>query len=121
MRARLLPEDPTTVGTDPDYRFTLANERTLLAWIRTSLALTAGGLGAVVALKDLTGAHALGLVALSLALITAIVAPWRWARNEQAMRLGEPLPKSAVPQVMALATALLAVAAAVMLIADATG
>ena len=27
----------------PDYRFTLANERTLLAWLRTGLALVAGG------------------------------------------------------------------------------
>ena len=119
MRARLFPENPSTVGTDPDYRFTLANERTLLAWIRTSLALTAGGLGAVVALKELAGAHAIGLVALSLALVTAIVAPWRWARNERAMRLGEPLPTSKVPQLMAIATALLAVGAAVVLIVDA--
>ena len=31
------------VGTEPDPRFTLANERTFLAWIRTALALTAGG------------------------------------------------------------------------------
>ena len=30
-------------GDDPDYRFTLANERTFLAWIRTALALLAGG------------------------------------------------------------------------------
>lgn len=26
-------------GRDPDYRFSLANERTFLAWIRTALAL----------------------------------------------------------------------------------
>ena len=31
------------VGTEPDARFSLANERTFLAWIRTSLALLAGG------------------------------------------------------------------------------
>ena len=31
-------------GTTPDYRFSLANERTFLAWIRTSLALIAGAL-----------------------------------------------------------------------------
>ena len=31
-------------GTEPDPRFTLANERTFLAWIRTSLAMVAGGI-----------------------------------------------------------------------------
>ncbi|WP_283215114.1 DUF202 domain-containing protein [Pseudofrankia sp. DC12] len=36
-----------TVGTDPDYRFSLANERTFLAWIRTALALLAGGIAVV--------------------------------------------------------------------------
>jgi hypothetical protein len=29
-------------GTDPDPRFTLANERTFLAWVRTALAVVAG-------------------------------------------------------------------------------
>lgn len=32
------------VGKEPDYRFSLANERTFLAWIRTALALLAGGM-----------------------------------------------------------------------------
>ena len=35
---------------DPDYRFTLANERTFLSWLRTALALIAGGLAAAKAL-----------------------------------------------------------------------
>ena len=30
-------------GEEPDYRFSLANERTFLAWIRTALAVLAGG------------------------------------------------------------------------------
>lgn len=34
----------TREGKEPDYRFTLANERTFLAWVRTGLALLAGGL-----------------------------------------------------------------------------
>ena len=33
----------TSDGVEPDYRFTLANERTFLAWIRTALGLLAGG------------------------------------------------------------------------------
>jgi putative membrane protein len=32
-------------GSEPDPRFSLANERTFLAWIRTALALLAGGVG----------------------------------------------------------------------------
>ena len=31
-------------GTEPDVRFSLANERTFLAWTRTALALIAGAL-----------------------------------------------------------------------------
>lgn len=30
-------------GEDPDYRFSLANERTFLAWMRTALAILAAG------------------------------------------------------------------------------
>ena len=41
----------TDVGTDPDPRFTLANERTFLAWNRTALALIAGGLAVAQFLK----------------------------------------------------------------------
>ncbi|MGB6454192.1 MAG: DUF202 domain-containing protein, partial [Streptosporangiaceae bacterium] len=33
--------------TEPDARFTLANQRTFLAWSRTALALVAAGLGIV--------------------------------------------------------------------------
>lgn len=33
------------LGEAPDYRFSLANERTFLAWIRTSLGFLAGGVG----------------------------------------------------------------------------
>ena len=36
------------VGDDPDPRFSLANERTFLAWIRTGLAFVTAGLGRAV-------------------------------------------------------------------------
>src|SRR5690625_7225376 len=40
-------------GQDPDPRFTLANERTFLAWIRTSLALLAGGIAVEAFTQDI--------------------------------------------------------------------
>ena len=43
MRAERWPRWVYGGGTEPDARFTFANERTFLAWIRTALALLAGG------------------------------------------------------------------------------
>jgi putative membrane protein len=115
---RLFPDDPRTVGEEPDYRFTLANERTFLAWIRTALALAAGGLGAIHLIPDETGSSALGIALLALAVVTASTAYRRWALNETSMRLGEPLPPSRLPQVIAIATALVAMGAVVFFVID---
>lgn len=115
---RLFPEDPRTVGEEPDYRFTLANERTFLAWIRTALALAAGGLGAIHLIPDETGSSALGIALLALSVVTAATAYRRWALNETSMRLGEPLPPSRLPQVIAVATALVALGAVIFFVID---
>lgn len=116
----LLPPDPRLVGTEPDYRFTLANERTFLAWVRTALALAAGGLGAVALLPDVTGSEPLGLGLLVLSFVMAASAYRRWARNEQAMRLGVPLASSRLPMLMAIGTALFVVVGAVLLVLSPT-
>ncbi|WP_380176496.1 YidH family protein [Kineococcus sp. DHX-1] len=88
-------------GEEPDPRFSLANERTFLAWIRTALALLAGG----VALEGLNLALqpelrlAASVLLVVLGTLTAGQA-WRgWARDERAMRRGEPLasPTLAAP------------------------
>jgi putative membrane protein len=113
-----LPGDPTEVGEDPDYRFTLANERTFLAWIRTALALAAGGLAAIAILEDFTGGEALGIVLLVLAFLTAATAYRRWALNERAMRLDEPLPSSRLPLYMAVGVAIVALVAGVLFVID---
>ena len=110
--------DPTDVGEDPDYRFTLANERTFLAWIRTALALAAGGLAAVAILEDFTGGEALGLVLLVLAFLTAATAYRRWALNERAIRLDQPLPPSRLPLYMAIGVAVVALLAGVLFVID---
>jgi putative membrane protein len=118
LLTRLVPPDPRRDGDEPDYRFTLANERTFLAWIRTSLALAAGGLAAVSLLEDFAGGEALGIGLLVLSFLTAATAYRRWALNERSMRLNEPLPASRLPMLMAIGTALVAVAASVMLVVD---
>jgi putative membrane protein len=112
------PGDPRSAGTDPDYRFSLANERTFLSWIRTSLALVAGGLGAIVLLEDVAGAEVLGIVVLVLAFVTAATAYRRWAANELAMRLDQPLPPSRLPAVVTAFVALIGVIAVVLLLVD---
>lgn len=112
------PTDPRTVGSDPDYRFTLANERTFLAWLRTALALAAGGLAAIHLLPDAFGSEALGLALLALGFVTAATSFRRWYRSEVAMRLGEPLPPSRLPQLVAYAVAVFAVAAAVLFVVE---
>src|ERR1700731_987022 len=55
----------TVAECEPDYRFTLANERTFLAWQRTALGLLAAAVAVVQLVPELTipGArHALGLL-----------------------------------------------------------
>ena len=110
---RRVLSDPRDVGEHPDYRFTLANERTFLAWIRTALALAAGGLGIVAFIDDLYGKEFLGLMLLGLSFVTSASSYRRWARAERSMRLDEPLPASRFPLVIAIGTAGIGIAAAV--------
>jgi inner membrane protein YidH len=88
---------------EPDYRFTLANERTYLAYLRTSLACYAGGLSAAQFL-NLGGARwpgrVIGIVLVSAGIVTTVGAFRRWQVNLSAMRLGAPLPVTRIPLVL---------------------
>ncbi|WP_083751066.1 YidH family protein [Kribbella sp. ALI-6-A] len=87
-------------GEEPDYRFTLANERTYLAYLRTSLACYAGGLSAVQFLdlgRDRWPARILGIVLVGVGLITTAGAFRRWQANLTAMRRGDRLPVTRLP------------------------
>ena len=108
--------DPRRVGSEPDYRFTLANERTYLAWIRTALALAAGGLGTITVIDTFYGQELMGLLLLGLSFITAATSYRRWSANERLIRLVRPLPPSILPQVLTIGTALVAIAASVLVI-----
>src|SRR5688500_9652711 len=79
----------------PDYRFTLANERTLLAWLRTALALIAGGVTVAAYAPDLGvpwGSSAVALTLVTIGLITALAGHRRWRANDEAIRSDAPLP-----------------------------
>lgn len=98
-------------GQEPDYRFSFANERTFLAWIRTALALLAAGVAVdTVELSSLAGVQkpvAVHLVALGLA---CSAASWlRWARSERAMREKRPLPSSGLTLLLGLGLLVVAV------------
>ncbi|RWZ67757.1 DUF202 domain-containing protein [Labedella populi] len=93
---RRFPKSVYRHGAEPDARFSLANERTFLAWIRTSLALLAGG----VALETLGLGLQPGfrLAASVLLIVAGILTPiqaWLgWTRSERALRLDTPLPSA---------------------------
>jgi putative membrane protein len=78
-------------GQEPDARFTLANERTFLAWIRTALGLVAAGV-AVKALLDGGLARLAATVLVALGALVPTYAFLRWAVSERALRSGRPLP-----------------------------
>ena len=97
----------TGVGTsrpagdeEPDYRFTLANERTFLAWIRTALALIAGGIAVVqfVPSFGIPGVrHGLSVALTAGGGVLAALAVRRWQRVQAAMRRDEELPPPHIP------------------------
>lgn len=95
--------DWRTEGNEPDYRFTLANERTFLAWTRTGLALVVGavvldqfgdGIAAhwVVVLAGLLLCVAAGFILLS--------GYTRWRRTQRAMRIAAPLPPTRIFEII---------------------
>lgn len=93
-------------GEEPDYRFSLANERTFLGWLRTALALMAGAIAVSQLVPEMGLAG--GRTVLGAALATAgtalpAVAYRRWARYQRAMRHGQPLPPSPMLLVVAAA------------------
>lgn len=105
---RRWPQRVYGVGSEPDPRFTLANERTFLAWIRTSLALLAGGI-ALEALAEQVGGGvartALALLLLAAGTVGSVLAFGRWMATERALRTQRPLPPLRMAPVLGLGIA----------------
>lgn len=106
--------------TEPDARFTMANERTFLAWSRTALALVVAGLGVVQLLPPFPqvpfGRHLIGVPLIILGGCVALIAYVEMTRNQRALRRGEPLPRSVLPQVLSITVTVVAVASLVVVL-----
>lgn len=107
------------VGSDPDYRFTLANERTFLAWLRTGLALVAGAV-ALAGLLPNFGPPAIRVSITVLLLVLAVTvtvgAYARWERAERALREGASLPVGLLPRLIVTGLVIVIAASAVLLL-----
>lgn len=106
-------------GSEPDYRMSLAAERTYLAYLRTGLALMAAGVAVAGALPDAGGAtlrRTVGLLLVVIAGVLLATARHRWKAVDAAMRRGAPLPRSRVADHLGSALALIAVAAVVLVL-----
>lgn len=92
-------------GSEPDPRFTLANERTFLAWIRTALALLAGAIAVEAFTLELFIPEirkTLSISLLALAMLISASASVRWLNVERALRHRTPLPLPALVPLLSM-------------------
>jgi putative membrane protein len=108
---------------EPDARFTLANERTFLAWNRTALALVVAGLGIVQLLPPFPGVpwgrHALGVPLIVLGAVVSVTAYVEWRQNQTALRRSAPMPQSVLPRILVVTITGVAALSAVVLLVSA--
>ena len=95
---------------DVDARFLLANERTLLAWVRTGLTLLAGGGGLAQFGEDVQGGGVLSAVLVLLGIAAAATGGLRYRQADRALRRGELPHGGRTPDLLAAAVALVGVA-----------
>jgi putative membrane protein len=106
---------------DIDARFSYANERTFLAWIRTALGLVTAGLAITQVFPPFTfsgGRRIIGLPLIALGVVIAGLSIRTWRANEDAMRMGHKLPRSMLPLITAIVVAAVAVTGFVLVIVE---
>jgi putative membrane protein len=100
--------------SEPDYRFTFANERTFLAWQRTALGLLAAAVALVQLVPELAipgSRRLLGVGLAVLATVTSLMGLLRWQQADRAMRRGDPLPRHPSPVYLAIGLSLVGIIA----------
>ncbi len=103
-------------GAEPDPRFSLANERTVLAWVRTSLGLTALGIALHAFDVDMhRGTQSVvATTCVALGALAPILGWRRWLVTERALRERRPLPGAGID--LLLLVVVLAIAGVVLII-----
>jgi putative membrane protein len=109
-------QDWWTSGDEPDPRWSLANERTLLAYSRTSLGFLVAGIavaGSHTAADLPTWFAAVGLPLIATGIALALASRRRFEEAQRAMRNHEPLPRPHMAHLVPLFISLTGVAALV--------
>ncbi len=99
---------PEPSPPEPDYRFTLANERTFLAWLRTALALLAAGIAVQQlgeGLRPVWARTALSLLCVAMSAAAAVGGVLRWRAVDDAMGRAVALPRLRLPWALTAAFA----------------
>jgi putative membrane protein len=105
------PDTPAAAG-DPTVSY--ANERTFLAWVRTSLGLMTAGLAITQLLPEFSiagGRRSIGLPLIALGVWTTLGAYRRWELNERAIQAGLPVPPTRLATFVAFGVAVIAAVA----------
>ncbi|MEX2553362.1 MAG: DUF202 domain-containing protein [Actinomycetota bacterium] len=104
-------------------RTSLANERTFLSWIRTSLALMGAGVAIVKLLphSDSLQARFLGVILVLLGAGTVVIGYLRWVKNEQRIMEDLPLRTPKGPRYLAAGMGLIAMLALLLTLIDRSG
>ncbi|WP_107704649.1 YidH family protein [Nocardioides allogilvus] len=100
--------------TEPDIRFSLANERTFLAWVRTAIGLVAAGVAIFHLVDPSAATTVLSLLLLASGALAGCVGYAHFRAADRAIRAGEMLPTNGVVFVLLTAAVVLGAAAAVV-------
>lgn len=100
--------------TEPDIRFSLANERTFLAWVRTAIGLIAAGVAIFHLVDESTVTTILALLLLGAGALAAFAGYSHFRSADRAIRTGEPMPTRGVLVVVMTGAVLVAAMAGVV-------
>lgn len=111
------PRGVYDVGREPDPLYSLANERTYLAWLRLAITLLAGAVAIDRLFLDRPwwGTELLALALVAIAVATCALGVRRWWVTERALRQRQPLPGFGAP-LLGIIAVLLAAAGVVVIV-----